>query len=144
MSEERVATVLLALMSVAVVVVSVLWRRAMGVVVAAAGLIDFVMEKYGVKTLDDFTCPLHRKLAQALGKGEETPVSAEGLNQPWPTEAQIQAARMFDFRGVPPMVFAYNGDLRITNHANRTLVVIHPDGTSVESEEGYSAKGEKR
>jgi len=29
-------------------------------------LIDFVMEKYDVKGADDFTCPIHKRLYEAL------------------------------------------------------------------------------
>jgi len=35
---------------------------------AAEDLINFVITKYNVTSLDEFTCPLHRQLAEALGK----------------------------------------------------------------------------
>lgn len=34
-------------------------------------LIDFVIRKYRVGSLNDFTCPIHRRLAVALGKFTE-------------------------------------------------------------------------
>lgn len=34
----------------------------------AEKLIDFVIARYDVKSLDEFTCPLHRALAASLGK----------------------------------------------------------------------------
>lgn len=38
--------------------------------VIAEELIDFVIAKYGVKSLDGFTCPIHRRLAVSLHKFE--------------------------------------------------------------------------
>ena len=52
----------------------ILWvrqRRLGEVLRISEELIDFVVEKYGVKSLDEFTCPIHRRLAVALGKFSE-------------------------------------------------------------------------
>lgn len=45
--------------------------EALSVVGIADELIDFVISRYGVTSLDGFTCPIHRRLAQALGKFSE-------------------------------------------------------------------------
>lgn len=42
--------------------------RALDICIIAEELIDFIIEKYGVKSLEDFTCPIHRRLAVALNK----------------------------------------------------------------------------
>jgi len=35
---------------------------------AAEDLLNFVIAKYNINSLDEFTCPMHRQLAEALGR----------------------------------------------------------------------------
>jgi hypothetical protein len=34
----------------------------------SVALLNYVIDRYGIKTLDDFTCPHHRKLAESILK----------------------------------------------------------------------------
>lgn len=43
---------------------------AVGARVVAEELIDFAIQKYDVKSLEGFTCPIYRRLAASLGKFE--------------------------------------------------------------------------